>query len=259
MTRRKIYLLTIILLISQLGFSYGPIAHRAISLIAYAELTPKARKQVDLLLGKKGVVYTSTWADEVRSDSDNYSYSFPWHYQNLEKNLTNSQIEFLWNEPRSEGDHLFYAIQELVSRLKANKRDAEALKFLIHFIGDLHQPMHLGRKEDLGGNRVPYIWFGNTTNIHAVWDTNLVEHKKMSYTELAEYLTHKLKHRKQEFQFMNLVDVIQKSYGITTRIYEWDYNDKNNYRYVYHFNDDLDEMLYCGGIQLAKILNQLYK
>ncbi len=240
-------------------FSYGPIAHRAISLIAYEELTPEARRQVDMILGVKGIVYESTWADEIRSEPEKYSYSYPWHYQNLAPGMTSDDLLKMWNNPRSEGDHLFYAMQEMMNRLKKNKKDAEALKFLIHFTGDLHQPMHLGRKEDLGGNRVPFTWFGRQTNIHSLWDTFLVEHKKMSFTELAEYLCLTQVSNKAEFKNMTLPEVIQKSYAITNRIYEYNRDETNNYIYVYHFNKDLDEMMYLGGIQLAKILNEIYQ
>lgn len=258
MIRKNILTLLLISLLMP-AFSYGPIAHRAITLIAYNELTPKARKQVDALLGIKGIVYASTWADEVRSEPDKYSYSYPWHYQNLAPGMSNDDLLNLWNNPRSEGDHLFYAMQEMISRLKKNSKDEEALKFLVHFTGDLHQPMHLGRKDDLGGNRVPYTWFGDKINIHSLWDSYLVEHKKMSFTELAEYLELSFASRKAEFERMSLPQVIQKSFVITTRIYEYNRDDTNNYRYVYHFGKDLDEMMYLGGIQLGKILNEIYR
>jgi hypothetical protein len=150
-------------------------------------------------------------------------------------------------------------MQEMINRLQKNNKDEEALKFLVHFTGDLHQPMHLGRKDDLGGNRVPYTWFGDKTNIHSLWDSYLVEQKKMSFTELAEYLELSLGSRKAEFQKMTLPEVIQKSYRITNRIYEYNRDDTNNYRYVYHFGKDLDEMMYLGGVQLGKILNELYR
>jgi len=258
MIRKSIFLLLLLSLLLP-AFSYGPIAHRAITLVAYNELTTKARKKINAVLGEKGIVYASTWADEVRSEPDKYSYSFPWHFQNLASGMTNEELLNLWNNPRSEGDHLFYAIQEMINRLKQNQKDEEALKFLVHFIGDLHQPMHLGRKDDLGGNRVTYTWFGEKTNIHSLWDTFLVEHKKMSFTELAEYLQLTQGARKAEFKKMNLHQVIQKSYAITGRIYDYNRDDTNNYRYVYHFAKDLDEMMYLGGIQLGKILNDIYR
>jgi len=256
---RKITLIFLLLAMLLPVFPYGPIAHRAISLIAYEKLSRKARKQVDTILGVKGIVYAATWADEVRSEPDKYSYSFPWHYQNLAPQMNKDEILQLWNNPRSEGDHLFYAIQEMINRLKQDRNDKEALKFLVHFIGDLHQPMHLGRKDDLGGNRVSYTWFGRQTNIHSLWDTDLVEHKKMSFTELAEYLILTQGNRKSEYKKMTLPEVAWKAYNIANRIYDYNRNDTNNFRYAYHFSKDLDEMMYLAGIQLGKVLNDIYR
>jgi len=127
--------------------------------IAYQHLTNKARKQCDKALGKHGIIYQATWADEVRSDK-NYDYSYKWHYQNLKDSMTTEDLKQLLENPTAEGEHLFYAINLMTDRLKKNPSDAEALKFLVHFTGDLHQPMHLGRAEDLGGNKVEMNWFG---------------------------------------------------------------------------------------------------
>jgi len=256
--KKHILIILSFLLLTITANAYGPIAHRAITLIAYEELSSKAKKNLDALLGKQGIVYASTWADEIRSEPDKYAYSYPWHYQNLATNMTENDLKTLWNNPRSEGDHLFYACQEMVKRLKNDRKDIEALKFLVHFTGDLHQPMHLGRKEDLGGNQVPYTWFGEKTNIHSLWDSYLVENKKMSYTELAAYLTSKLSSKREMYYQMTIPQVLVKSYSITNRIYEYSRTDTNNYRYVYQFNEDLDEMLYCAGVQLAKVLEEIY-
>ena len=258
MKKKHFFLMLCYLLLTWTANAFGPIAHRAIALIAYEELSPKARKNLDSLLGKQGIVYVSTWADEIRSEPDKYAYSYPWHYQNLASNLNSDDLAKLWNNPRSEGDHLFYAIQEMMVRLNKDRNDVEALKFLIHFTADLHQPMHLGRKEDLGGNQVAYSWFGEKTNIHTLWDTHLIENKKMSYTELAGYLTSKLSNQRDIFYQMSIPQVLSKSYSITNRIYDYSRTDTNNYRYVYHFNDDLDAMMYCAGVQLAKMLEEIY-
>lgn len=240
-------------------FSYGPTAHRAIALIAYEELTPKARKQVDRILGKHGLIYTSTWADEIRSEPEKYSYSFQWHFQNLLPDKTPDDLKTLWENPVSEGEHLFYAIQTMTQRLQKNRNDAEALKFLVHFMGDLHQPMHLGRKEDLGGNRIPFTWFGDKTNLHTLWDTHLVEHKKMSFTELAAFLKNTQGHQKKELHQLTIPQMLTRVHALTNQIYAYDSTDTSSFLYAYRFSDDLDIMMYGGAIQLAKLLNQIYR
>jgi len=166
--------------------------------------------------------------------------------------MSSEELKQLLENPKSEGDHLFYAIDTLTTRLKKDRNDVEALKFLIHFIGDLHQPMHLGRLDDLGGNKVVTKWFGKTINLHSWWDSYLIEDHQMSYTEFSQYLQDKFEPRKAEIQKCSLLQSIEASYAVRNLIYGYDNSDTSNYHYSYYFNPKIDEMLYRGGIQLAK-------
>jgi hypothetical protein len=246
-----------------LGFTlslsaYDALGHRIIAAIAYDNLTDKAKTQVDIILGRKGMVYEAVWADEIRSDSK-YTYSYQWHYQDLDDNLTKANLKYLWYNPKVEGKHLFYALDSLTNRLKKVNTDKEALKFLVHFVGDLHQPMHMGRKDDKGGNMVDFNWFGRKTNLHSVWDGALIENQKMSYSEYSHYLQDKFEPRKAEFLKLDLLQSVEDTYNLRNKIYNYNPSDTNNFHYVYFFADKLDEMLYRGGIQLANVLNEIYK
>jgi hypothetical protein len=238
--------------------AYDAVGHRIVADIAYQNLTEKARAQADKVLGKHGIIYESTWADEVRSDTK-YAYSYQWHFQDLDDNMTSADIKKLLDNPTAEGEHLFFAIDSLTKRLKADKNDAEALKFLVHFIGDLHQPMHMGRKDDKGGNKIEFNWFGRKTNLHAVWDGALIENQKMTYSEYSQYLQDKYEPRKAEFKKHDILQSVEAAYAVRNLIYNYDTSDTNNYHYAYFFSDKLDEMLYRGGIQLANVLNSIYK
>ena len=238
--------------------AYDAVGHRIVADIAYDNLTDKARSQVDKVLGKRGIVYEASWADEVRSDNK-YAYSYQWHYQDLDDNMSKADLQKLLNNPKAEGEHLFFALDTLTTRLKRDKTDAEALKFLVHCVGDLHQPLHLGRKDDKGGNKVDINWFGRKTNLHAVWDGSLIESEKMSYSEFSQYLQDKFEPRKAEIKKCNISQSVEAVYAVRDLIYKYDTSDTSNYHYVYFFADKRDEMLYRGGIQLANILNAIYK
>ena len=173
--------------------------------------------------------------------------------------MTENDIKKLLSEPKAEGEHLFFALDSLQRELKKNKQNAEALKFLIHFVGDLHQPMHLGRFSDLGGNKIETKWFGKTINLHSLWDSYMLENNKMSYTEFSMYLQNKFEPQKKQFKNYSILQSVEASYSIRTLIYNYDYTNTNNYHYVYFFADKLDEMLYRGGIQLANVLNEIYR
>ena len=237
--------------------AYGPAGHRAIATIARNELSAGARKKIDKILGANGMIYFSTWADEVRSDPS-YSYSYPWHYQNLNSSMSPENIVSLWNNPEAEGEHLFFAIQQMQQRLKKNKKDAEALKFLIHFTGDLYQPMHLGRQADQGGNKVGYTWFGEKSNIHRLWDSQLIDHYSMSYSELAGYLSDRFGPQKRKLKKSALSDDLHHSYQLSVRIYNYDNRDTTNYLYYYRFSYDQELQLFKAGLRLAQFLESIY-
>lgn len=258
MLYKKIVISAFLLCLVGTTVAYDVVAHRVIAHIAYNNLSKKARKQTDNVLGKRGIVYTASWADEIKSD-DAYSYSYEWHFQNLAENLTEEDIKNLYENPLQEGMHLFFALQEMIKRLENDKKDAEALKFLVHFVGDLHQPLHLGRKEDKGANTIRMDWFGRKTNLHAVWDGSLVAYRNMSSDEYALYLEETYEKQKKQELEMSVLQSIQKTYLLANEIYAYDMSNKNNYHYAYRFMGDLDEQLYRAGIQLANILNKIFK
>lgn len=238
--------------------AYDVVGHRIIADIAYSNLTPVARRKVDKVLGIKGMVYQAAWADEVRSDNK-YAYSYPWHYQNLADNMTTTDLKKLLDNPASEGEHLFYALGQLTARLKKDRSDTEALKFLVHFIGDLHQPMHLGLESDKGGNRLEMSWFGRKTNLHSVWDGSIVESRKMSYTEYSRYLQDTFDQRKADYLKADLLQSVEATYAVRNAIYSYDMSNTNNYNYIHFFAANADVLLYRAGIQLANVLNGIYK
>ncbi|MBN2766789.1 MAG: S1/P1 nuclease [Paludibacteraceae bacterium] len=256
MTKRYLSLLLILVTIS--SYPYDNVGHRIISEVAYRNMTKKACKQTDKILGVKGIVYESSWADEIRSD-ENYKYSYQWHYQNLKDGMNQTDLKALIENPTKEGEHLFYAIDLMIKRLKKDKADAEALKFLVHFIGDLHQPMHLGRVEDLGGNRVKINWFGRNTNIHSVWDGQITDSRKLSYSEYADFVEDKFSSNKKKYTTYNMLASVEETYMLRNEVYAWDAGNTNNYHYLYKFTDDLDLLFYRAGIYLSVVLNDIYR
>ena len=255
---KRILSLFLLSLIIVSGFAYDATGHRIVADIAYKNLTPKAKSAVDKLLGKQGIVFESTWADEVRSDNQ-YKYSYQWHYQNLKDSMTNADLEKLMKNPTSEGEHLFFAIDQMKTRISKDKNDVEALKFLVHFMADFHQPMHLGRAADLGGNKTEVKWFGKTINMHSLWDSYMIESQGYTYSEYSNYLQNKFEKQSTKLKQETLLQSLYAVYGVRNKILYYNYADTNNYHYTYLLSDSLDEMLYRGGIQLAKVLNELYK
>lgn len=165
-----------LLLSPQLAYAWGREGHQIIALLSVGHLTPAAKSQVEDLLGNpdatSGMVRYSTWADEVRPERRDTA---PWHYVDIEIGSNGYNVA----RDCPNDDCVVGQIERDVAILKntslAKPVRAEALRFLIHFIGDETQPLHCGDNHDRGGNEVRVILNGEQTNLHAVWDTAVVE------------------------------------------------------------------------------------
>lgn len=177
-------------LLPERGYAWGAEGHRIVCEIAWQRLTPAARQLVGTLLRNEPdpvFARTCTWADEVRSTTHRHTAAY--HYINIPAGAEGVDLA------RDCGDAdrrcIVWAIHHYASRLTERSRSHqernEALKFVAHFVGDLHQPLHAGRPEDLGGNRVQVSFFGNTgtperpLNLHSVWDSAILRRAEHSW------------------------------------------------------------------------------
>ena len=251
--------LLMLLICSQSGFAWGVTGHRVVAEIAQRHLNSKAHKALKELIGGQSLAYWANWADFVKSDSS-YRYASRWHYvdlpAHLEKNAFISALKGL------RGENLFSRIPVLENNVKDKSLSPDqrqfALKYLIHLIGDAHQPLHVGRDEDQGGNKISISWFGRSSNLHVVWDESLVDFQQWSYTEYATVLDVADKATVAQFQSGSLEDWLYESHVLSDRIYDnIKSGSKLSYRYNYLFVQDLNDQLLKGGLRLARILNEL--
>jgi hypothetical protein len=168
--------------------AWGVVGHRVVARIAWALMTPAARSQAATLLevqadlipktGQDAFVTSATWADEVRSNRPETSN---WHFVDVPVD----QLRYDAKRdcpPTEKGDCVIAEIAraqvDLVESGRSVALKGEALKFLIHFVGDLHQPLHAVDNHDRGGNDVKVAALrgdeGRATNLHAAWDTGLI-------------------------------------------------------------------------------------
>jgi hypothetical protein len=111
------------------------------------------------------------WADQIRPTRRDTAR---WHFVNIEPGAANYRAERDCREKDGEGDCVIAAIARNIEDLKASgERQQMGLKFLIHFVADLHQPFH-AVSEARGGNEIRITFFGKSTNLHAVWDGDLI-------------------------------------------------------------------------------------
>lgn len=236
---------------------WGQTGHRVVGVIAEEHLSKRARRAVNALLDGHSLAYASTFADEIKSDSAYDAYG-PWHYVNYEMDRRYDP-----NDADDRGD-IVYGIQKsievLTSRTTSDADKSFYLKLLIHFIGDLHQPLHVGRAADQGGNRIQVSWFSRNSNLHRVWDSDLIDSYSMSFEELArELMRSTSKEARLAYQKGAYRDWVEESHQLAGTIYaSASSGDKLSYKYGYDYNALVFEQLKKGGYRLAKILNEIF-
>lgn len=237
--------------------AWGQKGHDVTAYIAECHLTPEAAARIDRVLGGHSPVYYANWLDNA-SHTPPYAHTLTWHYMNVDEGETFETM------PRNPKGDVLSAVRDLVAKLERGCLDAaaevEALKMLIHLVGDMHCPMHAGHLSDLGGNRIPVLFFRSRTNLHAVWDTALVEAaRKWSYTEWRQQIDRAAHDEVAAMQAGEPGDWIAETQAICTQIYaDTPEGTKISYDYVAAATPVIELQFLRGGLRLAKLLNRIY-
>lgn len=259
---RKLLLAAILFYAPLHSHAWGMLGHRIVAQIAESYLTNKARRQIRAILGYESIAMTSNWADFIKSDTA-FNYLSNWHYINLKAGLTVDQIADLLQKDSSV--NAYTRINYLAAQLKNKNLEPEKkvmyLRLLIHIVGDVHQPLHVGRLEDLGGNKIKVMWFRDATNLHSVWDEKLIGMQELSYTEYTNAINHTTKVQRREWQSQPVSQWIIDSYGIAQKLYGEikTENQQLGYRYNFDHLQTLNDQLLKGGVHLAGLLNEIFK
>ena len=235
---------------------WGPTGHRVVGAIATEYLKPEVKLIIEDLLNGKSLALVSTYADEIKSDSRYREYS-PWHYVNFPFDATYEA------HPKSEKGDIIVAIDKCISKLKDAKVPKEDkafhLKLLVHFLGDLHQPLHIGIAEDRGGNELQVRWFDEGVNLHHVWDERIIHKFGMSYSELAENKEKLTPSEVADIQSGSVIDWMYESRNLCLDVYKHtEVGDKLWYPYMYRYAHTVRHQLQKGGLRLAALLNDIF-
>ncbi len=239
------------------AFAWGPTGHRITGALADEYLSPRARAGVKEILGTESLEEASTWPDHMRSAPGTFwrVTASPWHYVTVPDGKR-------WRDqtPPAQGDALT-ALDRFARTIRDPKASLEdrqlALRFAIHIIGDLAQPLHAGKPGDRGGNDVKVSFFGRETNLHAVWDSDLVDHERLAFSEWAGRLHRRL--TPDELRAWSNPDPeqwVDDSAAVRGRLYPD--NPDLRWDYVFIHRDLLDQQLAKGGLRVAAWLNRLF-
>jgi len=245
----------LLLTISVGAYSWGPTGHRATGLVAEKYLSKKARKALERILQGQSLAMASTWMDDVRSDST-FDYMADWHWVTIQNGETYEQ-----SAKNPNGD-IIQTLERVIQELKSGKLnstdEAQRIKILIHLVGDLHQPLHVGGGTDRGGNDVKVTWFRTDSNLHRVWDSDMIDDTRLSFTELAESLGNPNPAIIQKLQSTTVRDWAKESMGFRHQVYQYG-DGRLGYAYSYKNLPLVRTRLLEAGVRLAGILNEIYK
>lgn len=241
---------------------WGADGHRIAGVIAERFLTPKTKAAIRDLLGDETLAKAGTWADEIRSDR-NYDWAKPLHYVNVPRSTESVDPQRDCGQDKC----VVAAIERFAKVLKdqnAPRQDrVEALKFLVHFVEDVHQPLHVSYEDDKGGNSVKVTYGGKQSNLHKVWDIDLIDQwiGREDWIALAASVSQGVTDESADKwrKTSEPVEWANESLAITKRLYADLPADGQLDKSYYDRNIGIvEERLSAAGVRLAVLLNGIF-
>lgn len=241
------------------ALGWGKDGHRIVADMASRWLTDRTRTEVEDLLRGESLAEVSTWADAVRDDPA-YRATAPWHYVNIPKDAE------AYDEKRDcpKAGCVVSAIRKQVETLKdaqaPREQRVEALKFLVHFVGDVHQPLHAGLAEDRGGNEIVVDFLGERKNLHEVWDSDIIERARRPWKEYADELTRRIsQEQRKSWSSPDPADWATESHKLAlTHAYAVDPGGALDEAYLDRARPVVEDRLAAAGVRLAALLNSIF-
>lgn len=250
-----VFLFSLLLTLAPIDYKWGKNGHRAVGEVAADYLNEEARITMNRVLGHESLAIASTWMDEVRSDPD-YDYMSDWHWVTIPDGMAYSETE------KNPNGDIIQALRNTIADLRNGDlnptEEKEKVKILIHLVGDIHMPLHVGTGEDRGGNDVDVEWFWEPSNLHRVWDSGMIDESQLSYTELAKSINHPSEEQIRQWQSEDILDWAAESIELRDKVYNLPEDKSINYEYMYHNYDLVERRLLQAGVRLAGVLNDIY-
>ncbi len=261
--KKVLFALALLAALPLRGWAWGVDGHRAVGLIAANRLSAKARAQVAALLGTQTLALVSTQPDEMRYLPE-FKETGPWHYVNTALGLGHDQyLQAVKGQANPNAYNVLVTkIKEMRDPAKTQAQRAEALIFVVHIVGDMHQPMHTGRAEDKGGNDIKLTYRGKDTNLHSLWDSGLLDYQGLTYTEMGQQYDAAVPAplAKTWQASTDPAEWLFESYTAATQLYaEAAQNPNPDYRYYPAHADLMKQRIQQAGVRLAAVLNEAFK
>lgn len=235
--------------------SWGGKGHRAVATIAQQHLTGNTAYAISAYLKGETMADVSTWADEHRNPTTG-----KWHFLNLPLGLNHQQFFDFVNQQSNDNVYTAILKEEAIIQDKTSdfNQKSLALKYLIHLVGDAHQPMHISRKEDKGGNTIQVRFGKQGTNLHSLWDSKLIDHEGLTETDIVQKYDRATAPQIAKWQAASPIEWLWESYQISSELYRnikpgQEIDEAYYKKYIQTIHLRIDQ----AGIRLAGELNRL--
>lgn len=253
------FLIGLILLPLQTSWAWGPVGHKIVGEIAQMHLLPSVKTKIRENFNIKRLADVANWADRVRKKRS----QGPWHYCNIEA----GEWKYDKNRDCPDGICVVEKVRYFVKILQEGglpkKKRREALMYLVHFVGDIHQPLHLGNARDRGGNTIRFFFQGERTNLHALWDGRLIHLGGKNLLQYARDLHRRIESRDiNSWTRASVTDWANESRAVALNhayVLGNAQSPRVSKNYIERSRDIIDLRLSQAGVRLADLLNTILK
>ena len=257
-----------IVLLTTAALAWGPTGHRAVGLIAERHLDKKTAKALEQLMPTESLARASTWPDHIRSDHDfawvsalppalqelARAHHKTWHYLNAEADQSLAEAR------EAQPENILTALERFRALAADESADPEArrvaVRWIVHLVGDAHQPLHVGSAKDWGGNKIVVHWFEEQSNLHRVWDEHLIDHTQLSYTELVDFVDHVSASDAATWSQATPTQWLEESKALVPSVLPED--PLLSWDYAYTHTATVERRLVQAGVRLAAVLDEVF-
>lgn len=239
--------------LSTQAMAWGDLGHSTVGYIAEYKLTAKAKRLVYDIIGTEPLAVSATWPDHVRSDARYLPFAI-FHYMSKPYGRNYSEIPVGEREVKSDVDTYISQIPDLlIDKQISREKKMFLLRYLVHLVGDVHQPLHIGNGHDRGGNLCDVNWKNPVTekiekwDLHSVWDSRLFDNIEFDYRA-------QMTKPKSWFGYREMGDMILKEFS-DLNYTEVSQTPIDNW---YNESQDLHKIVYLDGETLAKPQERVY-
>ncbi|MDX9751307.1 MAG: S1/P1 nuclease [Flavobacteriales bacterium] len=240
------------LLLCAAAQAWSAAGHRVVARIAEAHLDPKARAAVQAILGEESMADVAPWMDVARRQP-RYRFTNTWHWVTIPDGSTYGEID---HKPEGDVVEATGRMAAILAGDTASFATREfALRCLVHLVGDLHQPLHVGNGLDKGGNDLQVRWNKRGTNLHHVWDQELIKAKQPDEALLVRELVDVPKRMRRQWQRGTPADWAHECMALRPAIYTMRPGDTLEQEYADAQWPVVAAQLQKAGLRLAWLLN----